>query len=104
MSHRFHEQVLAAVAELRRRLAPHEAENRFHLEILCTGRVRGGLIEITYKLSRGSYEPQTKGNLLEPVITEFIRREGWDSVHAPLMLEPPEAPEAIEPAPDEPAF
>lgn len=51
------------------------------------GRTLSGDLELVYELSEYSYNGNTvKGNSIEPILEEFLRRRGWIERHQPLCL------------------
>jgi hypothetical protein len=82
----FHESLIDAVAEVRRRLAEADISS-VCLDIEVRGRALSGNLELVYKLSLDSYGSSVvRGFDLEAVISEFLRRQGWQDNNQPLML------------------
>lgn len=85
MSIRTFEQALAkAVAGVRAELADANI-NSMGLTIECEGRTMEGEIKITFSLGK-LYDTRTKGDTLDAVTTEFLRRNGWQRRHDSLRL------------------
>lgn len=83
-----HREIILAVAALRKRLADADMGGTFGLVINISGRIQDGEVKCEYKLCK-NYGVDTKGHSLEPVIKEFMRREGWEETNAPLALPAP---------------
>lgn len=83
-----HREIILATANLRKRLADADLGGTFTLNIVVSGRIQDGEVKCEYKLCR-NYGPDTKGHSLDPVITELLRREGWEERNAPLTLPAP---------------
>jgi len=66
------------------------AENnigRFHLEVQAAGDTNGGSTIIEYRLSQYNYSSDVvKGNDLQTVVVEYIRRHGWQERHDPVLI------------------
>ena len=77
-------------ADIRSRLGKAN-QRRIELTIELEGRVDGDLM-LTYKI--GEYGHQVSGRNLDELVTEYLRRKGWDERHQPLCL-----PNAGEPRP-----
>jgi len=71
---------------VRDQLADMDSLYSFNLRLEADGHVHQGDINITIKLSSGTYSTGVEGNRLEPVVTEYMRRNGWDDANAPLCL------------------
>lgn len=85
-----HAYLISAIDEIRARLGAANIGN-FDFSIEATGRTLGtNETKIEYKL--GYYSEQVKGGKLEPVITEFLRRKGWQEVNDAVALPAPEQP------------
>ena len=56
---------------------------RIELEISIDGRVDGDVL-LNYSL--GEYGAAVKGRNLDELVTEYLRRKGWDERHQPLCL------------------
>ena len=82
-----------AVLALRARLAAADIGSDFRLDIEAQGRIQGGDVRISYVLTGSSYgSDSTRGNRLEPVVDEFLRRKGWNQANEPLAIGCAEAP------------
>lgn len=57
----------------------------FDLIINAEGRVDDGEVKITFGVGKYSYDRVT-GDTLQAVLDEFLRRRGWQQVHAPKAL------------------
>jgi len=72
--------------DVRDRLSAVDSLYSFNLRLEADGHIHQGDINITIKLSSGLYSTGVEGNRLEPVVTEYMRRNGWDATNAPLCL------------------
>lgn len=64
----------------------------FSLTIAASGRTMTDRdeVKIEYRLSDNAWDGNAvKGNSLEAVTTELLRRHGWNATHAPLALPGP---------------
>jgi len=93
---RFERELEAQMLAVKERLKPvAEAglfpENAFCFTITASGQVLDGTLELKFKLGSNTWgsEP-VQGNSLDAVVNEFIRRKGWEAMHAPLQLTGPE--------------
>lgn len=81
-----------AVKGLRQRLLPAADKgllpsNEFRMEIKAQGRIQDGEIKIEFILCRDIYgSDPVKGNSLEAVTEEYLRRAGWQAVNAPIAI------------------
>lgn len=58
------------------------------LDIKVSGRIHGEL-KISYELCE-QYDAGVKGARLYPVLEEYFRRRGWNTLNAPIALPAPE--------------
>jgi hypothetical protein len=87
---KLHQEIVVAVADLRRRLADANVGSHFRLDIEVSGRIEGGDVLVAYVLGETYGAANARGARLTPVIDEFLRRKGWNEAHAPLALEAPQ--------------
>ena len=73
------------IEDIRKELGNHNIGN-FHLEIRSEGRTETGGFLLTYRLSECNYTPHVEGNDLSYVVTEFVRRNGWQKLNEPIMI------------------
>lgn len=94
-----------AVTALRQRLADADIGSNFRLDIEVSGRIQGGEVKVAYVLGDSYSSTNARGARLGPVVTEFLRRHGWNEANTPLALEAP-APleEPVAEHPEEVAF
>lgn len=98
-------EIILATDSVRKRLAAADIGGSFTLNINISGRIQDGEVKCEYKLCK-NYGADTKGHSLDPVVKEFLRREGWEEVNAPLALPAPqdmyktEEPVGSDPQPD----
>lgn len=92
----FETELLSELRDIRERLAEANIPH-MRLDIEVSGRTHGGDLEVTFKLSKESYNSgdHTEGGDLDAVVNEFIRRNGWSNRYASLRL--PSAPEPTPP-------
>ena len=84
----FCDMVAEIAKDLRDQLSKETSLSSLHLSIEVQGRVDGEL-KISYQLGTSYYDDHsttTKGNDLNDVVEEFIRRGGWNRNHAPLCI------------------
>ena len=80
-----HAAVCKAVTEARETLAMgSDSGSHIVLSIEISGRILGGDLKIEY--GAGEYAGSVRGNTLEAVLHEHMRRNGWNRRHAPLAL------------------
>jgi hypothetical protein len=60
---------------------------RFEFRVSCDGRTStdSSGIKIVYEVG-ADYDPNVKGDSVENVVREALRRRGWETAHAPLAL------------------
>lgn len=76
-----------AAVSTREQLQLIESISEFTLEISISGRTHDGDLKIEFELKGGwADRSPVKGGRLDAVVKEFLRRNGWDSTHAPLCL------------------
>lgn len=86
MSNLLHTQVVLAARYVRDRLGKANV-GRFDLTIRAEGRTLtdADSVKIEYNVSAG-YDCSVRGNKLESVVTEVLRRKGWDESNSPLAI------------------
>ena len=73
--------------EVKRKLSALENTTSMRLDIEISGRTHSGDLDIEYKLGEFySGDKMVRGNSIDAVVEEFMRRRGWDAAHAPLQL------------------
>lgn len=77
--------LVEAIKSIRSHLQRCEDLRDFEMTIEASGRLHEGEVKITYNLG-SYYNSAVKGGRLEPVITEFARRHGWQKANAPVCL------------------
>lgn len=85
---KLHTEVCNAVNAIREALGKANV-GQFHFTIEAEGRTETGScsILIEYTVTDGRYGGnRVKGNSVRAVVTEMLRRHGWNEAHAPLML------------------
>ena len=60
--------------------------NEFKFKIECSGRIVDGEMKLEYELSGVYGLHAVKGNSPNAVLDEFLRRQGWEKVNAPLQI------------------
>jgi len=78
---------------IRKTLADHNVSN-FYFSASADGRTMTGDIKIEFKLGKQSYSEIVKGNSVDAVLDEFLRREGFEKKHDSLCL-PSVAPQEL---------
>lgn len=66
--------------------ADDNGPNYFEFTIKATGRVRDGEVEIKFSLGENGYTNNVSGDKVEAVVTEYLRRIGWQKAHEYLAL------------------
>ena len=82
----FHGAVKREAAKVRAMLRDADIGGTFYLHVEVSGRIQDGDVSLAYKLSDNSYGPKVEGNELNAVLQEFLRRNGWEKVHAPKAI------------------
>lgn len=77
---------IAAVVKLRTALAKAETGSYFEFTAKATGRVQDGDVNVEFVLSKDGYSSVVKGDTVEAVTEEYLRRNGWQSAHNYLAL------------------
>ena len=72
------------IKRVREQLRQCDALSNFSLTIHAEGRLHEGEVKLTFGL--GSWNNEVKGDALNAVIEEFMRRNGWEALHAPKAL------------------
>jgi len=88
MTNTFEEALKLKIAEVRAQLAEYERIPCFRLDIEIDGRVHDGEIAVEFKLTKDIYSSLTSacGGDLDAVVEEFLRRNHWASINAPMQL------------------
>ena len=100
------------ITKIQKRVSKVESISFLNLQIEAKGRMDGD-IKILFRISDNEYDISSgpKGNDLDALTEEFMRRHGWEKRNAPLMLTSNERQRADadrittndpEPAPDAP--
>ena len=89
--------VKAKVANIKAELAQVESIGHFEFSITAEGCVDG---EVVVAFHLGKYSSEVRGDSVQAVLNEFLRRHGWNERHAPLCL--PNVRQAHEEQHDEP--
>jgi hypothetical protein len=83
----FDEMIKNLAIHVRDDLKQVEAISSLNFSIEVTGRVHDGDLKIKYSIgSAYSNGGEVKGGALDPVLTEYKRRFGWDQRHQPLCI------------------
>lgn len=88
MEQSFEDIVTAKVKEIREYLASRddgEILNHFVFRIEASGRVHDGHVKIEFSMADYDY-PSVRGNNVKMVLSEYVRRHGWNHENAPLMI------------------
>ena len=100
MHDKFNIELKLALSALRSRLQSLDTLSSFSFSIQASGRVHEGEIKVEFKLAPNTYHSnETCGGNFARVVTEFLRRLGWEEANQPLMLEAPDS-HPILPIPD----
>lgn len=78
---------------VRKILADHDVNN-FYFSISADGRTMTGDVKVEFKLGKQSYSEPVRGNSVDAVLDEFLRREGFEKKHDSLCL-PSVAPQEL---------
>ena len=72
---------------IRKELSKVETLSEFKIDIEISGRVHDGDVKLEYALSRSAYgSGKVTGDNIQAVLDEFLRRNGWEAVHAPKAI------------------
>lgn len=86
----------AAVSHIREMLGNADVGG-FHFTIKASGRTMTDRseVQIVYKLGDSEWGANSvEGDTLENVLSEMLRRHGWNEAHKPLTLPAPDLPKA----------
>jgi hypothetical protein len=89
LSERLHAVLAEAVAQVRQELSDAEIASRFRLDIEASGRLSCGDILVSYKVGESYGSSNAEGGRLDTVLSEYMRRSGWNKRNAPLALPAP---------------
>lgn len=78
-------EMLVDVVRCYRERAARAGGNSLKITIEAEGRLDGDL-KVTFHVSEKWGDGVVKGNTLEDVFIEFLRRRGWNEQHQPLCL------------------
>ncbi len=92
LSAKLHAIVAETTVSLRQELNDAEIGSSFNMSIDVSGRVAGGDVIVKYSVSGLYGSKVTEGSRLAPVLSEFMRRNGWEKRNAPLALPAPGEP------------
>jgi len=81
----FEEHLIETIRHLRSTLANSEV-NTMRLDIEVTGRVHDGELLVTFRLGAEYGADQAKGDSLQSVTDEFLRRSSWGQRHNCLRI------------------
>lgn len=74
------------VKRVRERLQACDEVSEFRLSIEASGRTRDGEVVLEYSLSKQYGGSTVKGNSIDAVVDEFVRRNSWNNNNAPLAI------------------
>ena len=75
------------IKRVRRYLQQNENLSEFKLTIIASGRISTGDVKLTFKVDDGNYDGKTvTGDAIQPVLDEYMRRHGWERLHAPKAI------------------
>jgi hypothetical protein len=80
----FHSTIVALAERVRAELQQCETLRRMDFTIEVEGRIHYGDMELKYWI--GKYAKELKGNNIDELLTEWLRRHGWELAHQPLCL------------------
>lgn len=87
MAKSFEDKVTETVKAIRELIAMDDkAPAYFHFSVIAEGRVRDGEVHIQFKLGETDYTNVVKGDDVHAVLTEYLRRIGWQKAHQYLAL------------------
>ena len=89
LSARLHAAIAEAIADVQQELVDKEIGGSFRIDIEVSGRINDGEVLVEYRVGDcyGSNNP--KGARLAPVVSEYLRRRGWNKANAPMALMAP---------------
>ena len=83
----FHGAIKRESAKIRAMLKDATLGGGFTFVVEVSGPIQSGDVEIEYRLNDDKYpSTEVKGNESNAVLNEFLRRKGWNSVHAPKAI------------------
>lgn len=71
---------------VRKALQAVEDLSEFMLKIEMSGRVHSGDVLLKYGIGASSFTTTVSGDNLQAVLDEFLRRSGWQKIHAAKAL------------------
>lgn len=74
------------IKRVREALQRDETLHSFSIQIKASGRVHEGQVKLEYGVGDSEYGVDVKGDSLQAVVDELMRRRGWSAVHAPKAL------------------
>lgn len=74
------------IKKVREQLKRVDGLNSFIFTVRSEGRVLDGDIKLAFKISKEYGSDEVEGARLSPVLDEFMRRQGWKKVNAPLSI------------------
>lgn len=81
---KFEQAVIEEVKRIRAMLEDCDTVSQFTFQVLASGRVRDGDVEITFGI--GNYSASVTANSVDGAVYEHMRRQGWERSNAPLCL------------------
>lgn len=92
MNQNFESAVRTAALNIRDQLRQDETLPHFDFKISISGRVQDGEIKIEFSLDGDYSDQRSKGDSIQAVIDEFLRRRDWNTQHKPLSIGGPRVP------------
>lgn len=74
--------VTREIKRVRERLKSVESLSTFQLKIIASGRINDGEVKLTYFVANEYGGGEVKGDSLNAVLDEYLRRNGWEKIHA----------------------
>ena len=102
LDQKFHHSIVELGLALRRYLQSFDETHRMDFTIEIEGRVHDGDLLLKYAI--GEYGSDVKGDSIDAVLEEWLRRNNWNKRHTPLCLPNVEEPVKIEATAEEETF
>lgn len=74
------------IKRVREELKKAESLSTFKVEITASGRINDGEVKLTFRVSDEYGSGSVKGDGMQACLDEYLRRNGWEKVHAAKAL------------------
>lgn len=72
------------IKRVRKEMQKVDSLSHFHISIEAEGRLHEGEVKLTYAI--GQYSGLVKGDSIQACVDEYLRRNGWETIHDPKAL------------------